>query len=119
MLRHHRGGSTAGEFAESKNEDSETCLVWALRTEKDFRGVRRKASIMAHESRSPNSIIGAQTGRRDELAIATIRTLSIDAVQAANSGHPGTPMALATAFATAAAVEITGGSPRPTGARSG
>jgi transketolase len=31
----------------------------------------------------------------DQLAINTIRTLSIDAVQAANSGHPGTPMALA------------------------
>jgi len=31
----------------------------------------------------------------DLLAINTIRTLSIDAVQAAKSGHPGTPMALA------------------------
>ena len=31
----------------------------------------------------------------DELCINTIRTLSIDAVQAAKSGHPGTPMALA------------------------
>src|SRR4051812_14057672 len=31
----------------------------------------------------------------DELAITTIRTLSMDAVQAANSGHPGTAMALA------------------------
>src|SRR5512136_327537 len=31
----------------------------------------------------------------DQLAIDTIRTLSIDAVQAAHSGHPGTPMALA------------------------
>ena len=31
----------------------------------------------------------------DELAVATIRTLAMDAVQAANSGHPGTPMALA------------------------
>jgi transketolase len=31
----------------------------------------------------------------DQLAINTIRTLSIDAVQAAKSGHPGTPMALA------------------------
>ena len=29
------------------------------------------------------------------LSINTIRTLSMDAVQAANSGHPGTPMALA------------------------
>src|SRR5690349_25067576 len=31
----------------------------------------------------------------DQLAIDTIRTLAIDAVQAANSGHPGAPMALA------------------------
>ena len=31
----------------------------------------------------------------DQLCINTIRTLSIDAVQAAKSGHPGTPMALA------------------------
>jgi transketolase len=31
----------------------------------------------------------------DKLAIDTIRTLSMDAVQKANSGHPGTPMALA------------------------
>ncbi len=31
----------------------------------------------------------------EQLAINTIRTLSIDAVQAARSGHPGTPMALA------------------------
>jgi transketolase len=30
-----------------------------------------------------------------QLSINTIRTLSIDAVQQANSGHPGTPMALA------------------------
>src|SRR3954468_11809003 len=31
----------------------------------------------------------------DTLCINTIRTLSMDAVQQANSGHPGTPMALA------------------------
>src|ERR1700758_2430932 len=31
----------------------------------------------------------------DLTSINTIRTLSMDAVQAANSGHPGTPMALA------------------------
>jgi transketolase len=37
---------------------------------------------------------GAETSL-DVLAINTIRTLSMDAVQKANSGHPGTPMALA------------------------
>lgn len=31
----------------------------------------------------------------DDLAVTTIRTLAMDAVQAANSGHPGTAMALA------------------------
>src|SRR5829696_3237831 len=31
----------------------------------------------------------------DELCVNTIRALSMDAVQQANSGHPGTPMALA------------------------
>ena len=31
----------------------------------------------------------------EQTTIDTIRTLSMDAVQAANSGHPGTPMALA------------------------
>jgi transketolase len=34
-------------------------------------------------------------GEIDQLAINTIRTLAIDAIEKANSGHPGTPMALA------------------------
>src|SRR6478752_10484270 len=41
---------------------------------------------------------GIVKGEHDALDITcvnTIRTLSMDAVQAANSGHPGTPMALA------------------------
>jgi transketolase len=33
--------------------------------------------------------------RLEQLSINTIRTLSMDAVQQANSGHPGTPMAMA------------------------
>jgi len=37
----------------------------------------------------------ATTSEMDQLCINTIRTLSMDAVQAANSGHPGAPMALA------------------------
>jgi transketolase len=34
-------------------------------------------------------------GNLEQISINTIRTLSMDAVQKANSGHPGTPMALA------------------------
>ena len=38
-----------------------------------------------------------QASSIEQLSINTIRTLAMDAVQAANSGHPGTPMALAPA----------------------
>ena len=41
---------------------------------------------------SPRPMTDAQL---DQLSINCIRTLSIDAVQQAKSGHPGTPMALA------------------------
>jgi transketolase len=44
----------------------------------------------------PQAKLKAKTDAElDTLAINTIRTLSIDAVQQANSGHPGAPMALA------------------------
>jgi transketolase len=36
-----------------------------------------------------------RVGAKDQLSINTIRTLAIDAVQQANSGHPGAPMGLA------------------------
>jgi transketolase len=39
--------------------------------------------------------VGDDPAALDRLAIATIRTLSIDAVQKANSGHPGAPMGAA------------------------
>ena len=48
------------------------------------------ATVAATNSSGPMS--GAQL---DQLSINCIRTLSIDAVQQAKSGHPGTPMALA------------------------
>jgi transketolase len=50
----------------------------------DTATVAPKADPMLHEDGSP-----------ERLTIDTIRTLSMDAVQKANSGHPGTPMALA------------------------
>src|SRR5262249_28122930 len=39
--------------------------------------------------------VSSEKSPMEKLAVNTIRTLSMDAVQAANSGHPGTPMALA------------------------
>jgi len=39
--------------------------------------------------------MATSTGNIEQLAINTIRTLSMDGVEAARSGHPGTPMALA------------------------
>jgi transketolase len=44
---------------------------------------------------SASTSASQQAGDIDLLCINTIRTLAMDAVQKANSGHPGTPMALA------------------------
>jgi transketolase len=39
--------------------------------------------------------VSSERSPLEKLAVNTIRTLAMDAVQAANSGHPGTPMAMA------------------------
>ena len=49
-----------------------------------------REAVNAHSDRD-----AGQAGKLDLLCIDTIRTLAMDAVQKANSGHPGTPMALA------------------------
>ncbi len=50
---------------------------------------------MAHESSPQAGGSVRADGTPERLAIDTIRTLAMDAVQKAESGHPGTPMALA------------------------
>src|ERR1700750_3012273 len=49
-------------------------------------------AIMSTVTAPVDNLTAAQL---DQLCINTIRTLSMDAVQQAKSGHPGTPMALA------------------------
>ena len=63
----------AGLLAEHEIRNTETATTWP------DRGNRMTTS----------------SDQLEELSINTIRTLSMDAVQKANSGHPGTPMALA------------------------
>jgi transketolase len=55
-------------------------------------GEAMSESAEAFQKKPASSMTAEQL---DQLAINTIRTLSMDAVQQANSGHPGTPMALA------------------------
>src|SRR5215469_7219881 len=60
--------------------------------------LRPNGSALTRQSRGTRKISEAKTMSDQELellCINTIRTLSIDAVQQAKSGHPGTPMALA------------------------
>jgi Transketolase, thiamine diphosphate binding domain len=46
-------------------------------------------------ARAAPSVAKSTSDNMDQSCVNTIRTLAMDAVQAANSGHPGTPMALA------------------------
>src|SRR4051812_10577569 len=58
------------------------------------------AAIIAANTATPvhRGVLEGQAQEQIELlSINTIRTLAMDAVQKANSGHPGTPMALAPA----------------------
>jgi transketolase len=52
-------------------------------------------SLAANTKRASSAADRADEDRLDRLCINTIRTLAIDAVQKASSGHAGTPMAMA------------------------
>src|ERR1700686_4972677 len=56
---------------------------------RDVSGERGKFMSMVAAPQTP------VPGEIDQVSINTIRTLAMDAVQQANSGHPGTPMAMA------------------------
>jgi transketolase len=58
-----------------------------------FEGQGRKESGM--DGRLKTGAVTEEQRRLDRLCVDTIRTLAMDAVQAAQSGHPGTPMAMA------------------------
>jgi transketolase len=51
--------------------------------------------MSTHPKGDRMSVAAERDADLDNLSITTIRTLAMDAVQAANSGHPGTPMAMA------------------------
>src|SRR4030095_14578343 len=64
--------------------------------DRHLRRLRKVAALETTKRLRKNYREGIMTDEEmTELAINTIRTLSIDAVQQAKSGHPGTPMALA------------------------
>src|SRR6516165_6889089 len=55
----------------------------------------RTMSLTDSAAHAASGTIKPTSNAMDQLCVNTIRTLAMDAVQAANSGHPGTPMALA------------------------
>src|SRR5712671_656148 len=56
---------------------------------------RSAAGVDAGPALAPPRDSETKQASLDKVCIDTIRTLSIDAIQQANSGHPGTPMAMA------------------------
>ena len=58
-------------------------------------------------SSSTDRVVRADNGQRNELANA-LRALAMDAVQKANSGHPGAPMGMAEMALALAASDVTG-----------
>ncbi len=54
-----------------------------------------KGKHLEQMSSHPERMKNEESKKIEQLSINTIRTLSMDAVQAANSGHPGTAMAMA------------------------
>jgi len=81
--------------------------------------LKKKKTVMSSRSQfqapATHDLANSGAGREgqtsaeaiDEQCVNTIRTLAMDAVQQANSGHPGTPMALAPVAYTLCAATAT------------
>ena len=61
----------------------------------NLQGSARTRTAVTIDRQGSKPMPTSATDSMDQLAIDTIRTLAMDAVEAAKSGHPGTPMALA------------------------
>jgi transketolase len=83
-------GDRAGRIAASG--DTKKAAAPAAKLRHGF-VTSRKSSVINGADKKERASPAARS--IDELCIDTIRTLSMDAVQQADSGHPGTPMALA------------------------
>lgn len=103
-----RGDTVRGQYEQSRSTLEELGAVGiALDTiteELETDGVARFQDSWQQLTADIRSVLGAENPMPelltdgeglDDLCVTTLRTLAIDAVQAANSGHPGAPMALA------------------------
>src|SRR5262249_34190870 len=89
-----RQGSVDSSLSRASGPGADTCRppsgrrAWLGR---EF-GDSKMSAIAPGAANTPRPMTNEQL---DQLSINCIRTLSMDAVQQAKSGHPGTPMALA------------------------
>src|SRR5262245_7225236 len=88
-------GSAPGARRISQITCSQPCATNSAGISRSTSRPRPSHAIRVERKGAGTEVNGMTNAELDQLAINTIRTLSIDAVQKANSGHPGTPMALA------------------------
>src|SRR5215470_14725742 len=84
-----KSGFSLGLFAGTFVVCSPTSIVWH-----QLRSSGGKMEVPVTQAADRAQDIGPKCNI-DQISINTIRTLAMDAVQQANSGHPGAPMALA------------------------
>ena len=89
LYRFLQGGATIAAVAIGLSEEDEAALKDEIRAGAASSGI---AVTLAGKSTWRSALANTEI---EQLSIDTIRTLSMDMVQQANAGHPGTAMALA------------------------